>query len=276
VRVRAIVRELAAVACMVVLLLPRSGGSQPLGPGPNADGGPPFAETLPPGDIIASVRSAGFNPLSRPVQRGAVYVVFAVDRYFMDVRVMVDARSGRVLSATRLAGVMYGGPGYGGYEVVPGAPPGYLPPYGERPLRGAERPPVPPADVPLHGPGGNQINPSENPQPVDVAKRSMPPRPPLPRARPEIPDAAKEPAAQPQPPPAATAPAAAPPKPIAVQGEAAPKPPQQPAMIPVAPLEATAPATVPPSPGTTQGDAAPKSPPKSPQQPTMVPVAPLE
>ena len=85
---------------------------------------------LAPPEILANVRSAGFDPRSRPLQRGGVYFVFAVDRHFMDVRVTVDANSGRVLSSTRLAGMRYGGPGYDGHEVL---------------SRVYERPPVPPA-----------------------------------------------------------------------------------------------------------------------------------
>jgi hypothetical protein len=271
-RIRTFVTELAAAGAVAALSLPGIGKAQPLGPGPRAEIGPLVGEMLPPRDVVARVRSAGFNPVSRPVQRGPVYVVFAVDRYFMNVRVTVDARSGRVMAVTRLAGV----PGYGGYEVVPGAPPGLVPPYGERPPRAGERAPVPPADVPLYG--GNHSSPPEDEQSVEVAKR-LPQRPPLPRARPESPESASEPLARSSvhprsattpaslaveapaesqaaaPPPASPAPAAAqatstpagtgskpaiglgePSKP-AVQADAASTPAQQPAMIPVAPLE---------------------------------------
>src|SRR5450432_1215027 len=101
-----------AFAWFVVLIAamsPLSGGAQsyaPAGvmaaqaaPGTSADLG-----GLAPAEIIASVRSAGFDPLSRPLQRGGVYFLFAIDRQYADVRLTVDANSGRVLSATRLAG----------------------------------------------------------------------------------------------------------------------------------------------------------------------------
>jgi hypothetical protein len=181
-------------------------GAQPFGPG---GGGPPYGapvyEVLAPTEIIASVRSAGFGPVSRPALRGPVYVVFAVDRYFMDVRLTVDARSGRVLTATRLAGMLHGGPGYDGYEVLPGGPPqlGYLPPY--EPSRGLR----PPADIPR-------------------AAAAPPPRTPLPRVRPDEVGAAKEADSQRGPEPKAAAPPTVP-APAAA--------PQQPAMVPVAPLE---------------------------------------
>jgi hypothetical protein len=169
------------------------------------------------------VRSAGFDPLSRPVQRGSVYILFAVDRHFMDVRVTVDANSGRVLSATRLAGMRFGGPGYEGYEEL-------SPIYERAPY---ERPPVPPGDIPNRGMARN-FGPAT----------ASPPRPPLPRARPGdiVTGSVKEAA------PAAAAPHAA--APSAGLGdtivEAPPPPPppppaapgpQQPTMVPIAPLE---------------------------------------
>ena len=53
--------------------------------------------------ITANMRAAGLRPLSRPMLRGGVYYVRAVNPARADVRVAIDARSGRVLSATRLA-----------------------------------------------------------------------------------------------------------------------------------------------------------------------------
>src|SRR5882762_59553 len=118
-------------------------------------GGPANSGALAPSEIIARLRSAGFIPLSRPLQRGGVYVLFALDREYMDVRLAVDASNGRVLSATRLAGIRYGGPGFDGYEV----------------LSRYERAPVPPADIPNVGPARSNAS----------TRRS----PPLPRARPD-------------------------------------------------------------------------------------------
>jgi hypothetical protein len=186
--------------------------AQPFGPG----GGSPPYEVLAPAEIIASVRSAGFGPVSRPALRGPVYVVFAVDRYFMDVRLTVDARSGRVLTATRLAGMLHGGPGYDGYEVLPGGSPqlGYLPPY--EPSRGLR----PPADIPR-------------------AAAAPPPRTPLPRGRPDEVRAAKEADSQRRAEPQAAAPPVVvpPPAPATPAQPPAAAAPQQPAMVPVAPLE---------------------------------------
>src|SRR5262249_4177680 len=103
---------------------------------------------------------------------------FAADRYDMDVRLVVDAHSGRVVSARPVAGEPYGPPyqgpgfpgypryqgypGYQGYGVVPrGAPPGYASPYPverppypvERPWRFDGRAPLLPPDASIYGSG---------------------------------------------------------------------------------------------------------------------------
>ena len=164
-------------------------------------GGPANSGALAPSQIIVQLRSAGFIPLSRPVQRGGVYVLFALDRQYMDVRLTVDAGNGRVLSVTRLAGARYGGPRFEGYEV----------------LSRYERP-VPPANIPNLRPARNNAS----------ARRS----PPLPRARPDdvttgvakgtVPEAHAEPRA-----------AIAPSQPgVAPAGTS----PTGPSMVPVAPL----------------------------------------
>jgi hypothetical protein len=110
----------------------------------------PVIPLLPPPEIVASVRSAGFDPVSRPLHRGRVYIVFATDRDDIDVRLTIDAQSGRVLSVTRLAGELYEEPGYDRGYVPPRVPQGYAPPY-ERPPHLYERGPVPPAEVPGYG-----------------------------------------------------------------------------------------------------------------------------
>ena len=196
--------------------LPPPPDAAPAGVAPPATTAPqraaqPQPNALPPAEIVASVRSAGFDPLSRPVRRGSMYVVFARDRYLMDVQVKIDARSGRVLSATRLAGTAYGGPGYEAYD-----------------RRRYEPAPVPPGEIP-------SLAPRRPPRPVAIegGRRSTERPAPLPRARPdevvtgEVKDAA--PPVRPEAPAAAANPPAAAAKPQ-------PAPPQ-PVMVPVAPLE---------------------------------------
>jgi hypothetical protein len=64
-------------------------------------GGPRHAVPL--DQIRANVRAAGLQPLSRPMLRGMVYYLRAANPAHAEMRVAIDARSGRVLSATRVA-----------------------------------------------------------------------------------------------------------------------------------------------------------------------------
>ena len=59
-------------------------------------------DVLPPREIINIVRAAGLQPVSRPAFRGATYVLRGVDESDELVRVIVDSRSGRVLSVRPL------------------------------------------------------------------------------------------------------------------------------------------------------------------------------
>jgi len=174
---------------------------------------------LAPAEIEAEVRRAGFEPISRPVQRGRVYVLFALDPYDIDVRLAVDAGSGRVLRVTGIP--RYGGAGY----------------YGDRPLSRYERPPIPPGDIPNIWPGKNNSGSVRS-------SAAMRPALPLPRTRPAdlTSAAAKETAPPPHPAqqagdrreggePKTTAP---------VRSDVAPTAkalPMAPTMVPVAPLE---------------------------------------
>jgi len=114
----------------------------------------PTAGVLAASEIEAEVRRAGFEPISRPVQRGRVYVLFALDPYDIDVRLTVDAGSGRVLW---VAGI----PRDSGARD-----------YGDRQLSRYERPPIPPGDIPNTWPGKNNSG------------SAMRPALPLPRTRP--------------------------------------------------------------------------------------------
>ncbi|UGV25216.1 hypothetical protein E0H22_05710 [Rhodopseudomonas boonkerdii] len=64
--------------------------------------GPRYSEgyapsVLLPHEIYAIVREAGFSPLGAPQQRGLVYTMAAIDRRGEDGRMVIDARSGRIL-----------------------------------------------------------------------------------------------------------------------------------------------------------------------------------
>jgi hypothetical protein len=174
---------------------------------------------LAPAEIEVEVRRAGFEPISHPFERGRVYVLFALDPYDRDVRLTVDAGSGRVL---RVAGIpRYGGAGY----------------YGDRLWSRYERPPVPPSDIPNIWPGRSNSGSVRS-------SASLRPGLPLPRTRPAdlTSAAAKETAPPPHPAqqarestdggePKTTAP---------VRSDVAPATkalPMTPTMVPVAPLE---------------------------------------
>jgi hypothetical protein len=160
--------------------------------------------------IAVNVRAAGFSPLSRPALRGAVYYLRAMSRANVEMRVAVDARNGRVLSATRVSDTQRAAVG----SPVPDAPPRYEPR-----VRGSgysETAPLPPADVPV----------AAQPAPAQIA---APPAP------------AKKLAAQPPRAPAAGSPAAATP---AASTAAAPT-----AETPAAPSAAAAPAAPAPAAG---------------------------
>jgi hypothetical protein len=128
---------------------------------------------LPPAEILAEVRREGFYPVSRAVQRGRVYVLFAVDQDDFDVKLTVDAASGRVLWVTG-AVARFGGPGHYGHRSI----------WRERPL-------APPEDIPAARNGSGAAGPRH---------ASLKRFPPLPRIRPA--DLAGAPAGDNAPPPA--------------------------------------------------------------------------
>jgi hypothetical protein len=171
---------------------------------------PATVGTLSPPEIVAQVRRAGFDPVSHPVQRGNIYVLFALDPDYLDVRLTVDGRSGRVLWVTDVGGRRYGDSGYFGYRV----------------FSRDERPPIPPGDIPNIGPTRSNLGPVRSNASV---RRS----PPLPRLRPtDLTGAAPKESAPPvQSDPKATVPVRSDVPPAAT---ARPAPPT---MVPIAPLE---------------------------------------
>jgi hypothetical protein len=90
---------------------------------------------LPPTEVYAILRDNGFSPLGIPRQRGLVYVIAVIDRGGDDGRLVIDARTGRIIRfapAWRMGNNFYGG--YDAYD-----PPGLPPPAGM--VRGEPRPP---------------------------------------------------------------------------------------------------------------------------------------
>ena len=62
--------------------------------------GPPIARAgiLPAYEIVTILRSTGFDPVGQPVKRGSRYEVKAVDPDDFEVRLLVDGRTGRILT----------------------------------------------------------------------------------------------------------------------------------------------------------------------------------
>jgi hypothetical protein len=52
---------------------------------------------LPPREVYTVVREGGFSPLGPPQQRGLVYTISVIDRDGEDGRLVIDARTGRII-----------------------------------------------------------------------------------------------------------------------------------------------------------------------------------
>src|SRR5215471_3015762 len=104
--------------------------------------GPAYAPAvlLPPHEVYNIIREAGFSPLGIPRQRGFVYTITVIDRGGEDGRLVIDARSGRILRFVRAW--QNGSPYEGGAWNSSYGPPGPLPP-GD--LRSDLKPPPAPA-----------------------------------------------------------------------------------------------------------------------------------
>ena len=162
------------------------GGAHPVYPG--------RLPAMPPHEILASVRSIGLEPLSGPMRFGPVYSLRAVDPVGREVRVIADARTGRVLKVhpvlfPRYAAPVPPPPSYGPHPGrITAVPDGYGPN-----SRIATLPPGaggPPPNVPAAGGLPAVRAPAAVPPPVAQASP-----PPLPRPRPKL--AADSTAAQP-------------------------------------------------------------------------------
>jgi hypothetical protein len=145
---------------------------------------------LPPGEVYTVLRESGFSPLGIPRQRGLVYTISVIDRGGEDGRLVIDARTGRILRfipASRMGDrfddaltTTYGPPGPPPPIAVRGEP---RPP---RPIpRVATRTPLPkPAPHPAEAarPGAEATKPvAANPAPApaqqSLAAQAKPPEP---------------------------------------------------------------------------------------------------
>ena len=170
---------LCAAVVALALIGSAAAWAQPVPPGLYPDAGP----ALPPHEIITIVRSTGLEPLGRPVRRGPVYAIRAIDPAGgEELRVIVDAQVGNVIRMVPVVmprGVPVLRPP-GRIAMVPDA-------YG------------PNARMPMPGPEGLAVGAAA------AQEGASPAGPPLPRPRPKV-AAADAPADK----PAGAAPAASP------------------------------------------------------------------
>jgi hypothetical protein len=132
----------------------------------------PAPALLPPHEVYAIIREAGFSPLGIPRQRGYVYTIAVIDREGEDGRLVIDARSGRIL---RFVPAWQSGAGvrriWDSAYVPPGAPPPTIA------VRAAPRPPasvphVASRSVPVPKPSPVATKPAVEPaKPAEVAAR---------------------------------------------------------------------------------------------------------
>jgi hypothetical protein len=104
---------LLLILCVAPFASAREASAEPAGMTGVADG-------LAPQEILAMVRSSGFDPISRPVRNGRTFTLRALDRYEFELNLVVDARTGRVLSANEVAVPRYAagrGPAYAPYDA---------------------------------------------------------------------------------------------------------------------------------------------------------------
>jgi hypothetical protein len=153
----------------------------------------PAYPVVPPEDAAAAVRSMGWRPVGAPTRHGPAYVMSAIDPSGQELRVVVDARSGRVVRSAPVYVPRYAAmpPNYGrppgriphaGPDIddddprIAALPPGAAPP---PPGAGVDGPPPPPgaARVPAARPS------APGAQPMPSAQSA---RPPLPRPRPTV------------------------------------------------------------------------------------------
>jgi hypothetical protein len=95
---------------------------------------------LPPLEVYTIVRESGFSPLGIPQQRGLVYTIAVIDRGGDDGRLVIDARSGRII---RFMPAYRMGDNFNEDLNLAYGPVGPLPPPTNSSYRRAPRPPLP-------------------------------------------------------------------------------------------------------------------------------------
>lgn len=232
---------------------PPSQGTLPPAPPVHYRGLPPAPVEhggMPPGEALMIARASGLRPLTQPARQGANWVLLASDNMGGQLRVMIDARSGRIVHASPAYDPRFASAPMRprGYVPMPGpqhdtvAPP---PGYGTaRDLREPSAPLPPSPRTAARTPQNPSL--ASAPETTGTLPPPRPARTPLPRPRPTM--AANEGGA----------------------GAAAPTPPMQSRQVVETSPEAEAPT---PAPAAAPAAAPAKQPPAETQ---MIPVAPLD
>lgn len=163
------------------------------------------AALLPPHEVYNIIREAGFSPLGMPRQRGFIYTIAVIDRGGEDGRLVIDARSGRILRF--VPAWQHGAPYEGGAWNSSYGPPGPLPPGAERSSLKppASTPRVASRSVPVPKPSPLAAKPAA--EPAKPAMEAVAKPAPEPAASKPATEAPKQQAAAAQPKPAEAAPA---------------------------------------------------------------------
>lgn len=89
--------------CGASLALIGSAVAEPAAPAQIPPPAPGITDGLPPGRIVAMVRAHGFDPMGRPTRNGDTYVMRALDPNDVAYRLVIDARTGRMMSMHAVA-----------------------------------------------------------------------------------------------------------------------------------------------------------------------------
>ena len=131
---------------------------------------------LPPQEVYTVLRESGFSPLGVPRQRGFVYTISVIDRGGDDGRLVIDARTGRIL---RFMPAYRMGDNFDEALTVTYGPPG-PPPVG---VRGVPRPPgaiprvasrTPAVPIPKASPRAGEAKPATAPAQQSAAAQTRP------------------------------------------------------------------------------------------------------
>ncbi len=163
------VRVLGAATFALSFLLFAAAPGHAQAPPPLPQAPPPGPGFMPPYEVTAVVRSAGFEPLAPPLREGTTYVLRATDFRGILMRVVVDAHSGAIRAVNRIV------PGPG-----PSGPIGMVPPpYGATDFEGPDMAPGEAGTAPMPLPATRTAvhppvlapAPLPRPRPAELASR---------------------------------------------------------------------------------------------------------